>query len=118
MECPKCQGEMTQVSYGNQVEVDRCNDCRGIWFDSGETEKLAGKWNSDSLDTGNPIVGAQMNERQDIDCPRCQNPMETHHQGGVSFEACHEHGVFFDAGEFSTQQHNSFMEKLKGFSAN
>ena len=37
--CPKCQGEMRQYER-NGVTVDQCNDCRGIFLDRGELERL------------------------------------------------------------------------------
>src|SRR5918997_152178 len=39
MTCPKCQGEMRTYER-NGVHVDQCNDCRGLFLDRGELERL------------------------------------------------------------------------------
>jgi Zn-finger nucleic acid-binding protein len=37
--CPKCRKSMEIVEYDG-VEVDVCNDCRGIWLDKGELMEI------------------------------------------------------------------------------
>jgi len=37
--CPKCQGQMRQYER-NGVTVDQCADCRGLFLDRGELERL------------------------------------------------------------------------------
>ncbi|MPZ94339.1 MAG: hypothetical protein GEU96_05330 [Propionibacteriales bacterium] len=37
--CPKCHGEMRSYER-NSVTVDQCSDCRGIFLDRGELERL------------------------------------------------------------------------------
>ena len=37
--CPKCQGAMRTYER-NGVHVDQCGECRGIFLDRGELEKL------------------------------------------------------------------------------
>lgn len=38
--CPVCKGAMKEVSKSS-VLVDTCTQCRGVWLDRGELEKLA-----------------------------------------------------------------------------
>ena len=48
MTCPKCHGEM-RVYERSGVTVDQCTECRGIFLDRGELEKLfeaESSWNS------------------------------------------------------------------------
>jgi len=42
MKCPKCGGDLATENYHN-IQVDRCGDCRGVWFDAGEVESLVDK---------------------------------------------------------------------------
>jgi uncharacterized protein len=42
MKCPKCGANLTVEEY-HGVEIDRCPDCKGIWFDAGEAELLIEK---------------------------------------------------------------------------
>ncbi|HEX5535108.1 MAG TPA: zf-TFIIB domain-containing protein [Actinomycetales bacterium] len=37
--CPKCHGTMRQYERNN-VMVDQCTECRGVFLDRGELEKL------------------------------------------------------------------------------
>ena len=39
MTCPKCHGTMRTYER-NGVHVDQCSDCRGIFLDRGELERL------------------------------------------------------------------------------
>jgi Zn-finger nucleic acid-binding protein len=48
MTCPKCHGEM-RVYERSGVTVDQCTECRGVFLDRGELEKLfeaEANWNS------------------------------------------------------------------------
>jgi uncharacterized protein len=40
MHCPRCAGVVLDELDRNGVTVDRCANCRGIWLDRGELEKL------------------------------------------------------------------------------
>ena len=37
--CPNCQSAMAKEIIMNVI-VDKCSDCRGVWFDGGELELL------------------------------------------------------------------------------
>jgi Zn-finger nucleic acid-binding protein len=39
MTCPKCHGQMRQYERSG-VTVDQCGECRGIFLDRGELERL------------------------------------------------------------------------------
>lgn len=39
MNCPNCQ-ETLLMTVRNNVEIDYCPKCRGIWLDRGELDKL------------------------------------------------------------------------------
>lgn len=41
MKCPKCYGDLNEESYKNKVNIDKCQQCGGVWFDCGELETLA-----------------------------------------------------------------------------
>jgi len=42
MKCPKCGGDLATETYHN-IQVDRCGECHGVWFDAGEVESLVDK---------------------------------------------------------------------------
>jgi Zn-finger nucleic acid-binding protein len=39
MTCPKCHGQMRQYERAG-VTIDQCSECRGIFLDRGELERL------------------------------------------------------------------------------
>jgi len=103
MKCPKCQGTLEPVVYA-EIEVDRCTDCKGIWFDSLEAQTLKKIKGSESIDIGNPEVGRKLNKLGDINCPKCATQMTKmvdNHQPHLWYEKCPVcYGIWFDAGEF------------------
>ena len=40
MKCPVCKDVTLLMSEKKGVEIDYCPECRGIWLDRGELEKL------------------------------------------------------------------------------
>jgi len=40
MKCPKCYGNLIEETYQG-VNIDRCEECGGVWLDSGELERLS-----------------------------------------------------------------------------
>ena len=39
MKCPKCGHDLEEISY-QEVMIDRCTECKGVWLDHGELELL------------------------------------------------------------------------------
>lgn len=39
MRCPKCGGTLVETDF-HHIKIDRCPDCKGVWFDAGEVEML------------------------------------------------------------------------------
>lgn len=121
MQCPKCKHPMeerTLSTLKGSVTVDRCTNCKGLWFDIGEAEELKEKWMSDHVDSGDPERGREQNKIRDIDCPRCHKPMDkltdpvqTH----IEYEACEEHGMYLDAGEFTDYKYETLMDIFRDF---
>lgn len=49
MKCPNCN-ETLLMTQRNNVEIDYCPKCRGIWLDKGELDKLLEQDNKRSSD--------------------------------------------------------------------
>ncbi len=49
MKCPKCGGDLKETDL-NQVKVDVCPDCKGLWLDAGELERI-GKVRASAMGT-------------------------------------------------------------------
>ena len=39
MDCPRCDGKLHEKTY-EDVTIDRCDHCHGIWLDAGELEQI------------------------------------------------------------------------------
>lgn len=42
MKCPRCDGSLTESKF-EEVLIDTCDKCGGVWLDSGELEQLRKK---------------------------------------------------------------------------
>ena len=45
MKCPKCGADLAEESF-QDVRIDRCTECNGVWLDPGELEAIGGKGDS------------------------------------------------------------------------
>jgi Zn-finger nucleic acid-binding protein len=105
MICPVCKKDMIVVEYNN-IELDYCNDCHGVWFDSTELELLLQSMNLDSRNLllndilQSPEAVTQEKKRR---CPICRRKMKKTTIGespGVLVDVCLQgHGLWFDGGE-------------------
>ncbi|MBY0469754.1 zf-TFIIB domain-containing protein [bacterium] len=43
MKCPNCKESKLVMSERKGVEIDYCPDCRGVWLDRGELDKILEK---------------------------------------------------------------------------
>lgn len=116
--CPKCSGEMALVSY-DEIKVDRCILCGGLWFQPNELRALRDDiWMADYiLDSGDKRAGKKANAIKDIECPQCGITMlqeADEEQAHITYETCpNGHGIFLDAGEFTDLVHKTFWDKFK-----
>jgi len=107
---------MEAVEFG-EVVVDRCTNCRGIWFDMLEKEELKAQEGSEIIDSGDRSVGRKFDKVDRIDCPVCKVPMlrmVDARQPHIHFESCPAcYGAFFDAGEFRDFKQESMFDLLR-----
>lgn len=53
MNCPRC-GNRLELSNAKKVEIDFCPNCRGVWLDRGELEKIIERSDAFSAQTRMP----------------------------------------------------------------
>ena len=75
MECPKCYGEMATV-IESPTQVDRCDNCHGLYFDQLTQGLLDGLLGQEGVDTGSEEMGSEYNEMVFVDCPKCDKMMD------------------------------------------
>ena len=42
MNCPRCDGKLHEKTY-EDVTIDQCDRCHGVWLDAGELERIVGE---------------------------------------------------------------------------
>ena len=86
--CPGCQARMQVMRIG-RVELDRCDFCCGIWFDSGELEQVL----------GHPIVVERTGASR-RPCAYCGTLMLIGRIRRVEVDTCAScRGIYLDDGE-------------------
>ena len=97
---------MLAVEYHN-IELDYCNSCRGVWFDSGELELLL---KSQGFEEAREFLDGILNSQEAVSpeekrkCPLCGRKMKKTATGEkpaiLLIDACRDkHGLWFDGGE-------------------
>jgi len=118
MRCPKCRSDMQRLDVDGTV-IDRCERCRGIWFDAGEMEALREKDIAEAIDTGSAIQGKVFNSIDQYRCPRCGGIMTRvvdEQQTHIGYETCTDcSGSYFDAGEFRDLSQLTLSDFFKRF---
>lgn len=67
MKCPKCQIDLA-ISDRQGVEIDYCPQCRGVWLDRGELDKIterASRYRDEDDDDRRPERREYRDERHD-----------------------------------------------------
>lgn len=47
MKCPNCKEQNLVIAERKGIEIDHCPECRGIWLDRGELDKILEKSKED-----------------------------------------------------------------------
>ena len=104
MKCPVCQDSMVVLEL-DEVEIDHCLSCGGIWLDAGELELLldSEKESAAVLQSFSPSDPSEEKPRR---CPICLKVMEkvlcSGSQGPVRLDRCQsQDGIWFDKGELN-----------------
>ena len=98
---------MIVVEHDN-IELDYCTECSGVWFDAGEMNLL---FQSIDIDGGGYLIKDMLNtpetesSEKKRKCPICGSKMKkisTGKQGGILVDVCTQgDGLWFDGGELT-----------------
>lgn len=116
MLCPSCKQTLIVLEFDN-VEVDYCIGCQGVWLDAGEYALiLSGKPDTEGATL---TCGGKAGHRP---CPACGERMQVSELPGteVEVDSCpRDHGVWFDRGELEralvAQTDSRRMVKLRQY---
>ena len=86
MKCPVCKDKTLLMSERQGVEIDYCPECRGVWLDRGELDKLiAGEekayaGNQQSTSDNQRYVDGSRNDRRSRDDKRGKHSQPRKHK--------------------------------------
>ncbi|MBN1161242.1 MAG: zf-TFIIB domain-containing protein [Dehalococcoidales bacterium] len=105
MLCPVCHKDALIVEY-QDIELDYCPVCHGVWFDAGELELLmASAGFEDFRRYLDGIINAPETDTQEKKhkCPACGHKMKKAYidpDSKILVDVCHiGEGIWFDGGE-------------------
>lgn len=102
MNCPACKNPMIILEL-NQVEIDYCTACKGIWLDRGELDLIFST-------SEKKEIAKLFSVKKNLDeikrrCPNCKKKMDKveFENTGIIIDRCSDdHGVWFDSGELKS----------------
>lgn len=123
MDCPVCKNPLVILEL-NQIEVDYCTFCKGVWLDSGELELLL-EDESETQKVLNEFKEIYDYDEKEYRCPRCRKKMQKilftkSGEKSILIDKCkNNHGLWFDEGELidtvrlvHTKEQNKIIEFL------
>ena len=121
MDCPKCVGKLEEKTVEN-VKIDVCWVCEGIWFEAGELDKVlqADSHDFKTIDLSRadfdgagvgPEIKAEINTKT-ATCPRCAGvTMEKVKMRHTWVDMCPScHGTWLDSGEINHLRHRELVK--------
>lgn len=124
MKCIKCEGQLLPVRAGD-VEVDQCDSCHGIWFDSGELAKIVSASDVDALrrraaHTKELEEKRRRADQQRASCPRCRGEGKLVQiaslTSDIHIDTCAVcGGQWLDGGELEIVREEGFSRKVSAF---
>ena len=122
MNCPVCKDSMIVLEL-QQIEVDYCTSCEGIWLDAGELELLL-ETEGERNRVINLFKEADPGKEKSYNCPICSKRMlkfDVGEKEKVKIDKCkRNHGIWFDKGELqkvvefgSENKENKIINLLK-----
>jgi hypothetical protein len=122
MDCPVCKHPLVILELNN-VEIDHCTQCEGIWLDGDELEILL-----EDSEAKHHLLSTftvdNSNSEKPLKCPICRKKMDKVLCGddkSVLIDQCkNHHGLWFDRGELesllelgSFDKHNKVLTLIK-----
>jgi uncharacterized protein len=94
--CPSCRVSLV-MSERSGIEIDYCPQCRGIWLDRGELDKIIERSARESAPAAQP-------QQQTYGQPQPAYQQPQHHQQGYDPR--------YDQGHYGHKRKKSFLEEL------
>lgn len=115
--CPHCNIKLTtfDLNIDGAFLVEKCDQCHGLFFDSGELEMVMAqsvtniyKTDDEKLEQLRVKANNNRGEIKYIPCPVCRELMHRKlfaYRSGVIVDTCAAHGYWLDEGELNILRH-------------
>ncbi len=119
LKCPKCNGELLIQKIGKN-EIDTCDHCKGILFDSGELAELL-KTFDNIYDKGSEKTRKYISKIHENLCPKCHIRLKTNVSIAIpdlEIDYCQKcSGIYLDVREFSKIKRGKLVNKKYKYSS-
>lgn len=98
-----CSGQPLHSLFDKDLclEIDRCQDCQGLWFDGDELSRFLHSRDLSARVIDEKLAAQTFPERS-RECPRCSRGMAKARVNTITLDRCtHCTGLWFDQGELS-----------------
>ncbi|MBW4699743.1 MAG: zf-TFIIB domain-containing protein [Aphanocapsa lilacina HA4352-LM1] len=117
MQCPRCTDYELKTVKSDDIEVDQCPNCLGIWFDVSEMTALVEKQNLDGIKLSGKPGG--MRTIVPLNCPRDGTLMDMVNDvkaADIQMDVCPTcGGRWLDGGELDRLREKGLLANLKNF---
>jgi Zn-finger nucleic acid-binding protein len=104
MLCPVCKDPMIVLEL-DQIEIDFCSSCEGIWLDAGEFELLL-ETEEDRVKLSSMLIEDNSVKEKSYRCPICNKKMSkvfVSEERKILIDKCKKsHGLWLDKGELKS----------------
>jgi len=104
LNCPVCNQPLIILEL-DQIEVDYCTNCHGVWLDEGELELLLQDSEEENKLFDSFLIDKKSKEKS-VKCPICFKKMDKIICGDknkVTIDKCsQQHGLWFNKGELES----------------
>lgn len=87
MKCPVCTSHNLLISERQGIEIDYCPQCRGVWLDRGELDKLIERSAASQMTAPAPVP-------QQVRAPMPQQPQQPGYDPRFGHGTRHDHGSY------------------------
>ena len=110
MQCPVCKTTNLIMSERQGIEIDYCPQCRGVWLDRGELDKIIER------SAGAPAAAPQSQAyQQTYQQPQTHQQSQTYQQDRSSYGQGQGHQGGYHQGGYYKKKREGFLSDLFDF---
>jgi Zn-finger nucleic acid-binding protein len=102
--CPRCKTEGMFPAQANELLLQGCGACGGVWMDDPSSRRLVAEPSEEAVrlaDLAAHNAKRPVSVEATLSCPVCTEPMKHHDfpNARLRLDVCATHGTWFDRGE-------------------